>query len=1079
MQYPVFPPVELIRPAKRPGTTLVLCILALLACCTGPSQPLSGGETVNERTVTVYLPDGITPASGADVSIVAFRDSSRTAADKLSTDQNGQFAVDSTIAAGIYSVNIVKTARDTLVARQDSVFIGPSSHAVRNDTLETPGSVTGVVALADHHENQLGTVLLSALGTLRSMNINEDGTFRFFTVGAGEYLLKFETTLPDYTPRFVSLEVGAGQDTTLTDTIRLFYSGAPTVRNLSTEYDTINGRVLLSWRPTPYKDFERYVVYRCEYGSARPLDQVIGTADSASFIDTIYACAPSQGQTWYSDTAVFDYEYRVAIRTKDLAEGPVRDVARITTTPPVSLQRSRWRDRSCIPSVSSLSMSPDTLRGTITTRWQNPDPTLIDSFVVIRYHGEATNADTILTADTSIADSVYGNTGPYLFAYTDTTRAVIGYSITPVTIHGIHGHASARCSTTTVPPTVLPPQRWWPFGDIPSPREASVSIDTLHGTILIAPPPTSSDTAVAIRIVREGPGDALRDTVAIDSVFRDTIYGHENALLPYTDSSSLELTYTLQAVTGSGATGPVFQTMVLQTVPPRTLPPDRWQPLSLIPRVPISALRIDTLAGAVEVNWSNRQAPPGSIWVVMRKTSLDPNWRELDRITGSSLLDSVYGSAPEALFGYSDTATTLLSYRVCMIDSNNARGPLGDSLSIRSAPPSATAGDTWKQRAGIPVVPIESLAYDTLSGAVHVHWVLPSHALVDSVIVYRAASENGPFVPSDTVAGTAAFDMVFSTRQPSGIRPDSLIEHHYRLGVLTPYDQVGILSQTRSVMTISPEIFGQLTQVSARCKPKNGSRGICVVDSMLEVSFTWSEIGSFITGVAARSLTSPQATFCSAQVSAPLSSGSQRCLLSLPDTGTHRIVCVFHGRNGHTLPFCEDTLTIRVEPRNFIANAGFEAASGGLPLQWDADAWSSPTEEVGFWRETDGRFGSACVRLEHDGLMDASWFAQEVAGLTPGATARISGYIRTDSVVAEHTVGANINVCDVQNLDLGVRIGNFVGTTDGWRYVEATFTVPADGTVKVRCRLGWDGDLAGGTAWFDELRLTDVTNSVY
>ena len=110
------------------------------------------------------------------------------------------------------------------------------------------------------------------------------------------------------------------------------------------------------------------------------------------------------------------------------------------------------------------------------------------------------------------------------------------------------------------------------------------------------------------------------------------------------------------------------------------------------------------------------------------------------------------------------------------------------------------------------------------------------------------------------------------------------------------------------------------------------------------------------------------------------------------------------------------------------------------------------------------------MRIDAPTANDSAW-TQTITGLTPDANYLLSGWIRTEGVAPSDPAavgGANLSLWGTW---LSTRA--LMGTND-WTYVSLTFNSGPTGSVTAAARLGFWGATASGTAWFDDLRVTEI-----
>ena len=144
---------------------------------------------------------------------------------------------------------------------------------------------------------------------------------------------------------------------------------------------------------------------------------------------------------------------------------------------------------------------------------------------------------------------------------------------------------------------------------------------------------------------------------------------------------------------------------------------------------------------------------------------------------------------------------------------------------------------------------------------------------------------------------------------------------------------------------------------------------------------------------------------------------------------------------------------------------------------WNFDAdtagWRNVTYsgQASFSTSQNGLTGP-CLTIEaRNSGADASWSFD--APVSPGATYRLSGWIRTEGVKATSGVGALLNVHQVAGAQTKAMTGD-----SGWTRVETVFRTGERTSVQVNCLFGGWGQ-ATGSAYYDDLALEKVDMSNY
>jgi len=147
-----------------------------------------------------------------------------------------------------------------------------------------------------------------------------------------------------------------------------------------------------------------------------------------------------------------------------------------------------------------------------------------------------------------------------------------------------------------------------------------------------------------------------------------------------------------------------------------------------------------------------------------------------------------------------------------------------------------------------------------------------------------------------------------------------------------------------------------------------------------------------------------------------------------------------------------------------LPNPSFEETAGDRPAGWTTKSWQgAPTFEYA----SAGHAGSRSVSVASDSGADSAW--QATVPVRPFARYRLSGWIRTENVVATTGRGALINVHALQ----GAQTAAVTGTQD-WTRVSVEFEVAGTDALEINCLLGGWG-LATGRAWYDDLKLEQLS----
>jgi hypothetical protein len=161
--------------------------------------------------------------------------------------------------------------------------------------------------------------------------------------------------------------------------------------------------------------------------------------------------------------------------------------------------------------------------------------------------------------------------------------------------------------------------------------------------------------------------------------------------------------------------------------------------------------------------------------------------------------------------------------------------------------------------------------------------------------------------------------------------------------------------------------------------------------------------------------------------------------------------------------------TARALGPNQLPNGSFEEASGApdVPDGWSREMYAPGASLT--WALDVAHDGFSSVRISNPTPNDAAW--TQTITLAPDRNYLLSGWIKTENVA--HTTqlmdaGANLCLFGTWN-----RTAAVTGTND-WTYVRMVFNSGPTGTVTVCARIGYWSGAASGTAWFDELRVTEI-----
>jgi alpha-tubulin suppressor-like RCC1 family protein len=221
------------------------------------------------------------------------------------TDENGTFSLQG-LGDGMYSLWAEK---DSFVFFQDSVAVTARQTSLRDDTLEPPGAISGIVGLQNYHDPRSVTVEVAGID---KPAVFADGEGRFTVQGmaSGSWNLVFRSSISEYLPtgRIVVLPPSANDS--IEDTIRLHFSGIPTVSGISFSQDTLKGLIRISWRKPPYKIIRDYLIYRDSCGGTSFSRTPSVITEDTTCVDSVYYALQADSL----DTVQRCLVYRIAIR---------------------------------------------------------------------------------------------------------------------------------------------------------------------------------------------------------------------------------------------------------------------------------------------------------------------------------------------------------------------------------------------------------------------------------------------------------------------------------------------------------------------------------------------------------------------------------------------------------------------------------------------------------------------------------------------------------------------------------------------------------------------------------------------
>ena len=152
---------------------------------------------------------------------------------------------------------------------------------------------------------------------------------------------------------------------------------------------------------------------------------------------------------------------------------------------------------------------------------------------------------------------------------------------------------------------------------------------------------------------------------------------------------------------------------------------------------------------------------------------------------------------------------------------------------------------------------------------------------------------------------------------------------------------------------------------------------------------------------------------------------------------------------------------------NILLNSSFE--NGWADWYHPAD----PTGAVTFIDNTVSYAALQSAKVVFDGTTDVNFYQTRQTNIAaaPSTTYVIEGYIKTDNIVTAGQ-GVKLEVQDSRGYTYGLWDTSDLTGTNGWTYVNRSFTTPSDTTaVVVYLKRTGGGGVISGTAWWDKVKL--------
>jgi hypothetical protein len=252
---------------------LVAIAILFHSCEKNPSGlPLRTNETADGNIIGTIRDSSGAPGKGVLVKLIPATYNPLYASDSLKidsirTDDNGTFSF--TLQTNGFFNCIAQN--NGLCSFRDSIYGNKSSkRLLQDDTLRSPGSISGTVVLTPRGDNK--TVIILVLGTnYYTMTDDSSGNFHIPALAQGNYTLRILTTLNDYGYLDTTVSILSGKNTTVPGVIQLKFEGIPAVGPVTARYDSRTMQVFLSWPACDTSNIASYYVFRNTGVLADPL----------------------------------------------------------------------------------------------------------------------------------------------------------------------------------------------------------------------------------------------------------------------------------------------------------------------------------------------------------------------------------------------------------------------------------------------------------------------------------------------------------------------------------------------------------------------------------------------------------------------------------------------------------------------------------------------------------------------------------------------------------------------------------------------------------------------------------------
>lgn len=347
--------------------TMLAIVSILQVSCTVERVAGNGSQTGNPMIAgKLYEADGITPACNAYVLLrkrnatilpIALMNLSSDTVAAVRTACNGTFTIDS-IDTGLFSLEGTDGGNNLAFIDSVSVHTFDSTIVLAPSLLKPAGAIKGRISLSEGGEPRKVFVIIAALD--RFTTADSCGAFKFERLAEGSYSIEVLPTLDNYDVVDTSTVHVKSADTTDIGVIEPPFSGIPTIKNITSSYDTLRQWVQLRWKKPDSALVTSFNVYR---RVVDPVTAIFTQLNTFPVVDTVFIDSLcEQTRT---------YEYRVVAVNASAKEGerskPIQVLIALYDIPP-----------------KNFYLVYDTLKQMIVLRWGSPAAATVTGYNVYR-----------------------------------------------------------------------------------------------------------------------------------------------------------------------------------------------------------------------------------------------------------------------------------------------------------------------------------------------------------------------------------------------------------------------------------------------------------------------------------------------------------------------------------------------------------------------------------------------------------------------------------------------------------------------------------------------------------------------